>query len=183
MGAGAKNGGHRIQEDGLDRRARRGYRSRRVVWRLDRAARLASERPAHFHRYASRRPSRQLRLCRRANAGARRARRARPSLHSGHDRRAADAPGAFVADDGHVSGLPRRPRQRRLLPRRRPDDAGARRCSARGYRTGGFVAAFVLDGRWGINQGFDRYFDDFDLAKYKARRRARRGAAARDARS
>jgi arylsulfatase A-like enzyme/Tfp pilus assembly protein PilF len=38
---------------------------------------------------------------------------------------------------------------------------------ARGYRTGGFVAAFVLDSRWGINQGFDRYFDDFDLAKYK----------------
>lgn len=38
---------------------------------------------------------------------------------------------------------------------------------ARGYRTGGFVAAFVLDGRWGIGQGFDRYFDDFDLAKYR----------------
>ena len=26
---------------------------------------------------------------------------------------------------------------------------------ARGYRTGGFVGAFVLDGRWGIAQGFD----------------------------
>src|SRR5947207_8781045 len=38
---------------------------------------------------------------------------------------------------------------------------------ARGYRTGGFVAAFVLDGRWGIGQGFDRYYDDFDLAKYR----------------
>jgi choline-sulfatase len=38
---------------------------------------------------------------------------------------------------------------------------------ARGYRTGGFVGAFVLDGRWGIGQGFDRYFDDFDLAKYR----------------
>lgn len=35
-----------------------------------------------------------------------------------------------------------------------------------GYRTGGFVGAFVLDGRWGINQGFDRYFDDFDLSKF-----------------
>jgi arylsulfatase A-like enzyme/Tfp pilus assembly protein PilF len=34
----------------------------------------------------------------------------------------------------------------------------------RGYRTGGFVGAFVLDRRWGINQGFDRYFDDFDLS-------------------
>jgi arylsulfatase A-like enzyme/tetratricopeptide (TPR) repeat protein len=38
---------------------------------------------------------------------------------------------------------------------------------ARGYRTGGFVAAFVLDRRWGIGQGFDRYYDDFDLARYR----------------
>jgi arylsulfatase A-like enzyme/Tfp pilus assembly protein PilF len=38
---------------------------------------------------------------------------------------------------------------------------------ARGYRTGGFVSAFVLDHRWGIAQGFDRYFDDFDLARYR----------------
>ena len=37
----------------------------------------------------------------------------------------------------------------------------------RGYQTGGFVSAFVLDHRWGIAQGFDRYFDDFDLAKYR----------------
>jgi arylsulfatase A-like enzyme/tetratricopeptide (TPR) repeat protein len=36
-----------------------------------------------------------------------------------------------------------------------------------GYRTGGFVAAFVLDSRWGLNQGFDHYWDDFDLAKYE----------------
>jgi arylsulfatase A-like enzyme/Tfp pilus assembly protein PilF len=36
----------------------------------------------------------------------------------------------------------------------------------RGYRTGAFVGAFVLDSRWGLAQGFDRYFDDFDLAKY-----------------
>jgi arylsulfatase A-like enzyme len=33
----------------------------------------------------------------------------------------------------------------------------------RGFATGGFVSAFVLDHRWGIAQGFDRYFDDFDL--------------------
>ena len=38
---------------------------------------------------------------------------------------------------------------------------------AGGYRTGGFVSAFVLDHRWGIGQGFDRYYDDFDLAKYR----------------
>ncbi len=36
-----------------------------------------------------------------------------------------------------------------------------------GYQTGGFVAAFVLDSRWGLNQGFDKYYDDFDLNKYE----------------
>lgn len=36
---------------------------------------------------------------------------------------------------------------------------------ASGYRTGGFVGAFVLDARWGIAQGFDEYFDDFDLTE------------------
>jgi arylsulfatase A-like enzyme/Tfp pilus assembly protein PilF len=38
---------------------------------------------------------------------------------------------------------------------------------ASGYKTGGFVAAFVLDSRWGLDQGFDRYFDDFDLNKFE----------------
>src|SRR5690242_1057922 len=38
---------------------------------------------------------------------------------------------------------------------------------AHGYATGGFIAAYVLDSKWGINQGFDTYFDDFDLSKYK----------------
>ena len=38
---------------------------------------------------------------------------------------------------------------------------------ARGYRTGGFVAAYVLDSKWGISQGFDTYFDDFDLGEAK----------------
>ncbi|HTM25406.1 MAG TPA: sulfatase-like hydrolase/transferase [Vicinamibacterales bacterium] len=37
----------------------------------------------------------------------------------------------------------------------------------RGFATGGFIAAYVLDSKWGINQGFDTYFDDFDLSKYK----------------
>jgi arylsulfatase A-like enzyme len=36
----------------------------------------------------------------------------------------------------------------------------------KGYRTGGFVGSFVLDRRWGISQGFDRYFDEFDLQKF-----------------
>jgi arylsulfatase A-like enzyme/tetratricopeptide (TPR) repeat protein len=37
----------------------------------------------------------------------------------------------------------------------------------KGYSTGAFVGAFVLDGRWGLNQGFQVYDDQFDLEKYK----------------
>ncbi len=37
----------------------------------------------------------------------------------------------------------------------------------RGYATAAFVAAFVLDSRWGLQQGFDHYYDNFDLTKYK----------------
>lgn len=36
----------------------------------------------------------------------------------------------------------------------------------KGFRTGGFVGAFVLDSRWGIGQGFDHFFDDFDLTEF-----------------
>jgi choline-sulfatase len=36
----------------------------------------------------------------------------------------------------------------------------------KGFRTGGFVGAFVLDSRWGIAQGFERFFDDFDLDRF-----------------
>jgi arylsulfatase A-like enzyme/Tfp pilus assembly protein PilF len=32
----------------------------------------------------------------------------------------------------------------------------------KGYRTGAFVGAYVLDPRWGLNQGFDTYSADFD---------------------
>ncbi len=39
----------------------------------------------------------------------------------------------------------------------------AERLRAKGYRTGAFVGAFVLDGRWGLEQGFDRYDDEFKL--------------------
>jgi arylsulfatase A-like enzyme/Tfp pilus assembly protein PilF len=39
--------------------------------------------------------------------------------------------------------------------------------SETGYATGAFIAAFVLDGRWGLNQGFDTYDDRFDLKKYE----------------
>jgi choline-sulfatase len=35
----------------------------------------------------------------------------------------------------------------------------------RGFKTGAVVAAFVLDGKWGINQGFDTYVDEFDMSQ------------------
>jgi arylsulfatase A-like enzyme/predicted Zn-dependent protease len=35
-------------------------------------------------------------------------------------------------------------------------------------KTAAFVAAYVLDSKWGLNQGFDTYFDQFDLSKYKS---------------
>jgi arylsulfatase A-like enzyme/Tfp pilus assembly protein PilF len=44
----------------------------------------------------------------------------------------------------------------------------AERLKANGFQTGGFVGAYVLDRRWGIGQGFDTYFDDFDLSKADA---------------
>src|SRR6266850_598257 len=34
--------------------------------------------------------------------------------------------------------------------------------------TGRFPPAHVLDGKWGLNQGFDTYVDDFDLSRYRA---------------
>ncbi|HSQ34734.1 MAG TPA: sulfatase-like hydrolase/transferase, partial [Candidatus Binatia bacterium] len=34
--------------------------------------------------------------------------------------------------------------------------------------TSAFIAAYVLHSKWGINQGFDHFADDFDLAKYKS---------------
>ncbi len=40
---------------------------------------------------------------------------------------------------------------------------------AQGYATAGFVSAFVLDSRWGIGRGFDRYMDDFDLGEMQGR--------------
>jgi arylsulfatase A-like enzyme/Tfp pilus assembly protein PilF len=36
-----------------------------------------------------------------------------------------------------------------------------------GWATSAFIGAFVLDSRWGLDQGFDYYYDNFDLAKYK----------------
>jgi arylsulfatase A-like enzyme/tetratricopeptide (TPR) repeat protein len=39
--------------------------------------------------------------------------------------------------------------------------------AAEGYETGAFLGAFVLDGRWGLGQGFAAYDDHFDLKKYR----------------
>lgn len=36
-----------------------------------------------------------------------------------------------------------------------------------GYATSAFVSAFVLDSRWQLNQGFDVYFDHFNLAPFQ----------------
>jgi choline-sulfatase len=44
----------------------------------------------------------------------------------------------------------------------------AERLQAKGFTTGGFVGAYVLDHKWGVAQGFQTYFDDFDLSKYQS---------------
>lgn len=36
-----------------------------------------------------------------------------------------------------------------------------------GYKTAAFVSAYVLDSKWGLNQGFDYYFDRFDLGRFE----------------
>src|SRR5437762_3354010 len=36
-----------------------------------------------------------------------------------------------------------------------------------GFQTGAVVAAYVLDGKWGLNRGFDTYVDDFDTTKVR----------------
>jgi choline-sulfatase len=37
----------------------------------------------------------------------------------------------------------------------------------KGYATSAFVAAYVLDSHWGLNKGFDFYYDRFDLSKFE----------------
>ncbi|MCH7527335.1 MAG: sulfatase-like hydrolase/transferase [Planctomycetes bacterium] len=39
----------------------------------------------------------------------------------------------------------------------------AERLKAKGYATAAFIASFVLDGRWGLAQGFDVYDDDITI--------------------
>lgn len=35
----------------------------------------------------------------------------------------------------------------------------------KGYKTGAVVGAYVLDSKWGLNQGFDFYYDRFDISR------------------
>lgn len=37
----------------------------------------------------------------------------------------------------------------------------------KGYETAAFISAYVLDSKWGLNQGFDTYFDRFDLSRFE----------------
>jgi len=37
-----------------------------------------------------------------------------------------------------------------------------------GFETSAFIASYVLHSRWGFNQGFDTYSDDFDLSQYES---------------
>jgi len=39
--------------------------------------------------------------------------------------------------------------------------------AAQGYSTGAFIAAFVVDGRWGLKQGFEHYDDRLDMSRSK----------------
>jgi arylsulfatase A-like enzyme/Flp pilus assembly protein TadD len=43
----------------------------------------------------------------------------------------------------------------------------AERLQEAGWTTGAFIAAYVLESRWGLAQGFDEYSDRFQLSKYK----------------
>jgi len=36
-----------------------------------------------------------------------------------------------------------------------------------GYATSAFIGAYVLESKWGLSQGFDTYFDRFDLSKFE----------------
>ncbi len=114
---------------------------------------------------------------RRRDAGVRSARARGRAVRAGGVGRAADAAGALQHLHRQVPARARRPRQRRLLPR--PGTAHARR-SAQGARLPDRRRSSpptCSTRKWGINQGFDTYFDDFDLEP-GARRVARRDPAA-----
>ena len=87
------------------------------------------------------------------------------------DRRPPSMPLTLPAHSSLMTGTfpasARRARQRRLLPRRRTDDA-RRGAAGQGLPDRRLRRApSCSTRRWGIAQGFDRYFDDFDLDKFE----------------
>ena len=76
-------------------------------------------------------------------------------------------PAHCLDHDGAVPHVSRRAPERHHRPQPEPDDARRSRSRSAGYQTGAFIGAFVLDGRWGLNQGFGVYDDQFDLKKFK----------------
>ena len=91
------------------------------------------------------------------------------AVRAGRVGRAAHAAGALEHLHRQVSARARRPRQRRLLPRPRAGRRSPRSSRRAAIAPAAFVAAYVLDSKWGINQGFDTYFDDFDLSQVRGR--------------
>ncbi|MCD6451952.1 MAG: sulfatase-like hydrolase/transferase [Acidobacteria bacterium] len=51
-----------------------------------------------------------------------------------------------------------------------PDEATtlAEILKGKGYTTGAVMGAYVLDSKWGLAQGFDFYYDSFDIKKFKS---------------
>ena len=129
-----------------------------------------SAEPRHRHaRYHARRSHGRLRQRRHRDAGLRSDRARGRAVRAGGVRCAADAcpctpacspassrPSTAFATTAGSSSAPEQ-----LTLAESPE-------SRRGYRTGGFIGAYVLDSKWGINQGFDTYFDKFDLSESRA---------------
>ena len=97
------------------------------------------------------------------------------AVRAGGRGRAAHAAGALQHLHREVPARARRARQRRLLPRARAGHAGRGPQGSAATGPAASSAAYVLDSKWGIDQGFDTYFDDFDLSEVAgdvARRRS-----------
>ena len=144
-------------------------------------ARRRAHRARH-HRHAARRPRRLLRSRGRRDARARRPRR------RGRPLRDRDLPGAAHAalarDAAHRArpAAARRPAQRLLPPAARTWCRWRSTCAASGFATAAFVSAFVLDGRFGLDRGFDHYDDQLGMLSTAERPAACRAARRPDRR-
>ena len=132
---------------------------------LPAGVRVESEPAARHARHDARRSHPRVRFDGDRDAEFRSARARRRAVRAGGRAGAADAAGALV--DLHRASF--RPRtacattaaSSSTIARRRSPNV----CRTRGFTTGGFVGAYVLDHKWGIAQGFETYFDDFDLSE------------------